>query len=203
MPIKDILVHVDTTPACRARVWLAGKLGRQFDAYLIGVGTQAGGAAEERFAAVLSECAIQGEWRTVMGSIEPSITQLACAADLVILGQPDPDRLVVELSAPEDVLLGCGRPVLIVPYEGEFDHVGEKVLIAWNASREATQAAHDALPLMAAATAVSVLYVDPAWPLSDGCVTVPGYDVPILPASGVVQAAIYWTIASERGKPGP
>jgi hypothetical protein len=27
---------------------------------------------------------------------------------------------------------------------------------------------------------------------------VPGYDIPILPASGVIQAAIYWTIASER-----
>ena len=47
--------------------------------------------------------------------------------------------------------------------------------------------------------ATTILYIDPAWPLADGCVTVPGYDVPILPASGVVQAAIYWTIASERG----
>lgn len=47
--------------------------------------------------------------------------------------------------------------------------------------------------------ASNILYIDPAWPLADGCVTVPGYDVPILPASGVVQAAIYWTIAAERG----
>jgi hypothetical protein len=46
----------------------------------------------------------------------------------------------------------------------------------------------------------NILYIDPAWPLADGCVTVPGYDVPILPASGVVQAAVYWTIASERAK---
>ncbi len=45
-----------------------------------------------------------------------------------------------------------------------------------------------------------ILYIDPGWPLADGCVTVPGYDVPILPASGVVQAAVYWTIASERAK---
>ena len=43
----------------------------------------------------------------------------------------------------------------------------------------------------------NILYLDPAWPLADGCVLVPGYDVPILPASGVIQAAIYWTIASE------
>ncbi len=46
----------------------------------------------------------------------------------------------------------------------------------------------------------NILYIDPAWPLADGCVSVAGYDVPILPASGVVQAAIYWTIASERAR---
>jgi len=43
----------------------------------------------------------------------------------------------------------------------------------------------------------NIVYITPAWPLTDGCVTVPGYDIPILPASGVVQAAIYWTIASK------
>lgn len=43
----------------------------------------------------------------------------------------------------------------------------------------------------------NILYIAPAWPLSDACVTVPGYDVPILPASGVVQAAIYWTVVSK------
>ena len=48
--------------------------------------------------------------------------------------------------------------------------------------------------------ASNILYINPAWPLTDGCVTVPGYDIPILPASGVVQAAIYWAIASERAK---
>jgi hypothetical protein len=45
-----------------------------------------------------------------------------------------------------------------------------------------------------------ILYIDPGWPLADGCVAVSGYDVPILPASGVVQAAIYWSIASERAR---
>ena len=48
--------------------------------------------------------------------------------------------------------------------------------------------------------AANILYIDPAWPLADGCVTLQGYDVPILPASGVVHAAIYWSIASERDK---
>jgi hypothetical protein len=43
----------------------------------------------------------------------------------------------------------------------------------------------------------NILYIAPTWPLTDACVNVPGYDIPILPASGVVQAAIYWTIVSK------
>ena len=45
--------------------------------------------------------------------------------------------------------------------------------------------------------AANVIYIDPGWPLDDGCVIVPGYDVPILPASGVMSAAIYWATLAE------
>jgi hypothetical protein len=58
----------------------------------------------------------------------------------------------------------------------------------------------DVQPAQPPEPATNILYLDPAWPLADGCVTVTGYDVPILPASGVIQAAIYWTIASERAR---
>ena len=60
----------------------------------------------------------------------------------------------------------------------------------------------DVLPAQPPEPSGNILYIDPAWPLADGCVTVPGYDVPILPASGVVQAALYWTIAYERASLG-
>ena len=43
----------------------------------------------------------------------------------------------------------------------------------------------------------NVLYMNPGWPLPDSCVTVPGYDIPILPASGVVNGAIYWALLAE------
>ncbi len=56
----------------------------------------------------------------------------------------------------------------------------------------------DVEPSQPAEPASNILYIDPGWPLADGCVTLPGYDVPILPASGVVQAAIFWSIASEK-----
>jgi hypothetical protein len=45
-----------------------------------------------------------------------------------------------------------------------------------------------------------MIYINPHWPLADGCVHVPGYDVAILPASGVIDAAIYWSILAQRYK---
>jgi hypothetical protein len=56
----------------------------------------------------------------------------------------------------------------------------------------------DVQPARPPEPAGNILYLDPAWPLADGCVTLSGYDIPILPASGVIQAAIYWSIVSER-----
>ena len=37
MPLKDILVHLDATPRCAARLELAARLARQHDAHLIGL----------------------------------------------------------------------------------------------------------------------------------------------------------------------
>ena len=37
--------------------------------------------------------------------------------------------------------------------------------------------------------------IHPKWPYGDSLVPVPGYDVKILPSSGIVQAAIYWAVA--------
>lgn len=36
--------------------------------------------------------------------------------------------------------------------------------------------------------------IRPGWPFGDALTTVPGYDVEILPASGIVQTAIYWAV---------
>lgn len=39
-----------------------------------------------------------------------------------------------------------------------------------------------------------VIWIDPMWNWSDACVPLEGYDVPMLPASGVVNGAIAWEI---------
>lgn len=160
MSVADILVHVDTSPACRARLWLAAQLARRFDAYLIAVGAEEAALGEDRFMAMLSEENLRGEWQTAIGMVASYVTRQACAADLVVLGQHDPYR-VGALDAPEDVILACGRPVVVVPYAGEFDRVGEAVLVAWKESREATRAVHDALPHIAMSKAVTIVSVNP------------------------------------------
>jgi len=160
LPIRDILVHVDTSSSCRTRLWLAGQLARRFEADVLGIGSAAAGAAEERFMASLSHFELRGEWHTAEGLIAPSVTAMAAAADLVVIGQPDPDRLLVELNTPEDVIIACGRPVLVVPYVGDFGNAGDRVLVAWNGTREATRAVHDAVPLMSTSKAVTVLSVN-------------------------------------------
>lgn len=82
--------------------------------------------------------------------------------DLMIVGQPDPD--VPPPGGPwlvGDVALACGRPVLAVPYIGAGPAFGERVLVAWDGSREAARAVNDALPLLRRAAEVFVVAVNP------------------------------------------
>ena len=58
----------------------------------------------------------------------------------------------VEALAPS-----AGRPVLLVPYAGRFAGLGRRILVAWNAGREAARAVTDALPLLTRADAVHVV----------------------------------------------
>jgi nucleotide-binding universal stress UspA family protein len=68
----------------------------------------------------------------------------------------------------------AGRPVLVVPYIGPSGTLGKRVLLAWNATREATRAATDALPFLQAADEVLVVLVKPH-SISHG--EVPGADI--------------------------
>lgn len=41
------------------------------------------------------------------------------------------------------------------------------------------------------------MLIDSQWIYGDAAITLPGYDVPILPASGVLQTAIFWTVVGK------
>jgi nucleotide-binding universal stress UspA family protein len=78
------------------------------------------------------------------------ISMQARYADLLVIGQTDLDEVSPSVAPdyPEYVLLNSGRPVLVVPYAGQFEVVGKRVLVAWDASVEAARAVTSALPLL-------------------------------------------------------
>jgi nucleotide-binding universal stress UspA family protein len=161
MSIKDILVYADTSPACGERLDLTCRLAHRFGAYLIGVcHEEAAATVGERFSAMLQQEALPGEWHAAVGLAASYVARRAQAADFVVLAQSVPGE-VTGLDAPEDVILACGRPTLVVPYAGHFERCGENVLVAWNGSREAARAMQDALPFLAMSKSVSVLLVNP------------------------------------------
>ena len=53
-----------------------------------------------------------------------------------------------------------GRPALVVPYGGVRAMPPGRVIIAWDGSREAARAVHDALPLLRLADDVVILIID-------------------------------------------
>ena len=103
--------------------------------------------------------ATHGEWHLFDRGETDQLIALAKSTDLVIIGQHMPDTPSSAEFRPQQVVVACGRPLLVVPYVGNFPSVGKHVLVAWDGSREAVRAAHDALPLMAGATAVTVIAV--------------------------------------------
>ena len=79
--------------------------------------------------------------------------------DLVVVGHPKPHGMPGGWS-PDRLLRTSGVPVLIVPDRKAADGVGDNVLVAWNASREARRAMTDALPFIVTAKAVTILVID-------------------------------------------
>ncbi|MDN5869655.1 MAG: universal stress protein [Nitrococcus sp.] len=106
---------------------------------------------------------VSSEWRGVEpltpAAVLEAVALHARYADVVMIGQPDPDHPEMGLASdfPGQVAVTSGRPVLAVPQAAHLQPIGRRVLVAWNASREATRAVHDALPLLRSAQEVRVL----------------------------------------------
>ena len=83
--------------------------------------------------------------------------------DLVVVGQTNPEESspAVMDDFPEYMILNAGRPVLVVPYAGEFAQIGKRPLVAWDGSRAATRAITDAIPFLATADLVHVAIINP------------------------------------------
>jgi nucleotide-binding universal stress UspA family protein len=114
---------------------------------------------EQSFREALHPLGLAGGWHLLDAGETAELVELALAADLTVIGQHEGGA--EPGFRPEDILLASGRPLLVVPYAGMIETVGERVLVAWDGTREAARAVHDALPLLAPGASVTVLTVGP------------------------------------------
>ncbi len=101
----------------------------------------------------------RSEWRS-LSHWSSEVAVPAYYADLVVIARPeragqtsDPPGLA------ESLLLSSGRPIILFPPGGKASRV-RRILVGWNATREAIRAVVDALPLLGRSEAVEVLIVD-------------------------------------------
>jgi nucleotide-binding universal stress UspA family protein len=154
--------------------------------------------AQQLFRSRADAARITTEWREREGDVAEIAILHARYTDMVIVGQiePVPHGVRPARALPEGLLLGVGRPILVVPYAGAFKTVGERVLVAWNASREATRAVNDALPVLQQASQVTVLVINPRGGVSgDG--DVPGGDLALHLSRHGVKAEASWIQADD------
>lgn len=185
MTYASLLVAVEEGLASDLRVNLSCDLAAAFGSHLIGVSASApqpplvdplsGGAmlgelftlyrdmaegdvrrARDRFLEIANERNLKTEWRGGMGYPGAVTCDTARAADLVIVGSRS-DRIPYHAPDPGDVLLGCGRPLLIAPPQPARSPLGWPAVVAWKDTREARRAVSAAVPLLDRATKTLVL----------------------------------------------
>jgi nucleotide-binding universal stress UspA family protein len=220
MPYKDLLVHLDESKSCARRVDAAVRLAARHGAHLTGVypiveipllnyireqiprELQASMEAEAQAQADLAlkrfrEAAERGgvacETRTDRAldtTLASVVSMHARYADLVVLGQADPDAPPYAGSdLPEEVVLASGRPVLMVPHDRAPGPFGDRVLVAWDASRAAARAVGDAMPILEQAISVLVVSINPkSTPAGHG--ELPGADIALHLARHEVSAEV-------------
>lgn len=170
---RDILVFLSAAEGAPARLDAAISLAKQHDARLTGVDVSTApvfdGDRRERatglqdmFERQLQAAGLQGAFRVADGSDTAGWKALyAHFADLVIAPTAGEAAARLVLPAvPEEVMLSAGVPLLLIPDLWKPEPLGQRILVAWNASREATRALHDALPLLTRAKAVTLFAYD-------------------------------------------
>ncbi len=167
MSYKDILVYLDPTPASEQRLGVAVDLAKTHGSRLIGLDASTDAAFEgawemaatkigDGFETAVRDAGLSGKFLVGRPDGLPVSGETYCV-DLVVAPSPTPEtRGLIDAAVPDQALMHAGAPVLIIPQEWRGGPLGQRVVIAWNASREANRAVHDALPLLKRAENVVV-----------------------------------------------
>jgi nucleotide-binding universal stress UspA family protein len=182
MTIRHVLAHVEAGAACARRLGFTISLAESFDAKLTGIGIQPSpktmasslmadasvynvlmqsaedcfAAAKALFQTATAARTIPTDWRQGAGLPVEIVSAEAGAADLVVLGRDGDVGTdgAFYTVAPADIILRCGRPVLVVPDPPPEQFLCKRVCLAWKSAPASARAAHDALPLLVKAEEV-------------------------------------------------
>jgi nucleotide-binding universal stress UspA family protein len=186
---RDLLVHVDGSGAGRRRVQFSIDLALRTGARLSGLHVMPppdvppvyklsqvdeavanmslklasnARAAKKAFNEEVGQRLADSRWFESDGDMVHGISDSARYADLVILGQYEwqGPHTAHPLPIAHSVVSRCGRPVLVVPAAVEPTSFAQAA-IAWDGSREAVRAVHDALPLLALSQSVEIVTIIP------------------------------------------
>lgn len=218
MTYKDILAPVITLERGEAALNTAAAIAESFDAHatalvvavhlasvfsddlyplsetLIDIAKgshSAAGKERERICAWLERAPHAFEIRDV--TIEDAVTFGAVLAharmsDLVVCARPDA-KARAHNALLERLLFGAGAPVLLAPSSQRRPFEAKRIMIGWNAGREAMRAVKAALPLLQRAEEVAIATVD-AKPSSAGHAEAPGRDLAAFLARRNVNAIV-------------
>jgi nucleotide-binding universal stress UspA family protein len=183
---KTILLHLDSCARTAERVRVARQLADAFEAEVTGLPCTMSAlmrypyaleGSAEALAIMQSldqECRDKAHatfmeagggsprlrWAEPTSDAPWSFARRALYADLLIMGQRDPDDPAAGDLPPDflpSVLVESGRPALVIPYAGPVASVGRTVLIAWKETRESARAVSAAMPWLVRAKSVQAV----------------------------------------------
>ncbi len=171
---RDILVYLSVGDNAPARLGAAIAMAQVHGARLIGVEVNHPSVYDTDRAPAAAELSETFLRETRMAGVESVFhvakqsdrigwrTLYAHYADIAIApSASEADARLVMRGVPEDVMLNAGVPVLVIPDLWRPQPLGRRVVVSWNASREATRAVHDSLPILTRAESVTLFAFDP------------------------------------------
>ncbi|MBC7202501.1 MAG: universal stress protein [Pusillimonas sp.] len=106
------------------------------------------------------EAGVKANWREPQGLAEDVLALHARYCDLLVMSQSENQTSSMRASQAEAVITSAGRPILMVPFIGELNPIGKRVLFCWDQGRRSTRAFADAGPILQQAKDLLVLTID-------------------------------------------
>ncbi len=110
------------------------------------------------------------------GTIATLAARFARYADITLIPQYSDDLRILQGCVSDGALFESGRPVLVLPKAAVNFPDCKRIMVAWDASVEASKAVRDSIGLMKAAERVDAVLIDPV-PSFEGHGQEPGADL--------------------------